>query len=201
MTRRGSHDAPLSLLLALVVLGRWDQLRKALRRAAREGIPLAEVREILLQAHLFAGFPRAIEAFENLAAVQATGIFPAQSTPKSGETEEGARGKELFERIYGARAEEVRRRLASLHGDLERWVLEHAYGEVLSRPGLSTKQRELASVAALVVSRQWRQVLSHLRGALRLGADPGEIRAVFQELRPFAPPAVLAKARRLLEQA
>ena len=201
MSRRSSYDPLLSLILALVVLGRWDQLKKSLRRAAERKVPLSEVREILLQSHLFAGFPRAIEAFETLAIVQATGVFPAEERAANSAVQNDAGGgKELFERIYAGKSKEVRQRLASFHPALEQWILEHAYGRVLSRPELSPKQRELASVSALVASRQWRQLLSHFRGALRCGAELEEIRAVLQELRPFAPPAVLAKARRLLDQ-
>ncbi len=195
---KNSHDALLAQILALVVLGRWDALKKTLRASAEKKLPLESVREILLQAHLFAGFPRTIEAFETLSSVIASGAF---DTSKGGAcaAPTTSNGLALFEKIYASKSQDVLNRIAFHHPDLKKWILEHAYGRVLSRPALSPKQRELASVAALIVSRQWKQLLSHLRGAIRCGASTKEIAAVFRSIRPFCPSPTLAKARRIFQ--
>ena len=54
-------DRLLARLSAAVVLGDWEGLR-ALRAQAPPGQPDRRWREALLQTHLFAGFPRTIEA-------------------------------------------------------------------------------------------------------------------------------------------
>lgn len=195
-----SHDALLAQILALVVLGRWDALKKILRVSAEKKLPLESVREILLQAHLFAGFPRTIEAFETLSSVIASGAFDT-SRKNGNSTVSAISGEALFEKIYASKSQDVLNRIAFHHPELKNWILEHAYGRVLSRPALSPKQRELASVAALVVSRQWKQLLSHLRGAIRCGASTEEITAVFRSIRPFCPAPTLAKARRIFQGA
>lgn len=197
------NDSTLALLLALVVVGRWPQLKNVLRKAAQSGIPTEQLREILLQAHLFAGFPRTIEAFEVFASVEAEGILPAKSVAREIEVDPKAwekRGRELFQTIYASKTNEVLSRISGYHPDLESWILQHAYGRVLSRPLLSPRQRELAAVAALIVSRQWRQLMSHIRGAQRCGASTEQIEAVFQAVKPITPPATWAKARKIFQQ-
>ncbi len=157
-------------------------------------MPPRFLRETLLQVHLFAGFPRTIEAFERLAEV-AGGI---ESAPSEGKDGRPAAGLALFERIYAGQTPGVRRHLADLHPSLERWVLGHAYGRVLSRPALSPRIRELLAVASLVALRCWKPLASHLRGAVRCGASPGEVRAAIRIASAHVPRSSAVRARRML---
>lgn len=203
MSQLAKEDAILAKLLALATIGRWDALKRALRQAARQGVSHASVQEILLQSHLFAGFPRCLEAFEMLASVEAMGDFPeSDRAAKEGAWSDSMRprGRNLFETIYAGKANEVLTRIERFHPDLRQWIEEHAYARVLGRPGLTPKQRELASIAALVATRQWKQLLSHLRGAMRCGATREEVAALLREIRPLAAPATISKAKRLVAQ-
>lgn len=164
----------------LAVQGRFSDLGR-LRRdhpelAGREG------REALLQVHLFAGFPRVVEAFQVLAEVG--GMGQPEPDEIRAEPPMHERGRGLFARIYGAGAPQVEGILHDAHPDLADWVLGHAYGRVLTRPGLEPKERELLAVAALAASHQDRQLASHVRGAMACGATPGELNAVLELLIP-----------------
>ena len=173
-------------LSALVVLGDWDGLT-ALRAAAPEGEPDRAWREVVLQSHLFAGFPRLIEAYEVLGA--AGGLGEPDPDEHEGQGSFEPRGAALFERIYGDNTESVQARLASFHPDYQRWIAEHAYGRVLSRPGLGADVRELCAVAALFALGQDRQLASHARGAVRCGVPPGvvaEVPGLDEDLVPQA---------------
>lgn len=188
-------DRRLVRLSAAIALGRWDELR-ALRRAAPPGEPDRRWREVLLQSHLFAGFPRTVEAAGVLAA--AGGLGP----PEAGEADEAApdpaAGAALFDAIYGARAAAVRAELVAGHPLLARWIAEHAYARVLARPGLLPDRRELCAVAALAVQGQERQLASHARGAVRLGAAPREVVATIEELAAWMGADELARAREVV---
>ncbi len=124
--------------------------------------------------HLFAGFPRQVEAYGVLAGAGGLGA------PAPGEFEDQTdlpqRGRTLFETIYGDQAGRVLAGLGDGHPDVPGWILGHAYGRVLTRPGLSARMRELLAVAALSVLHQERQLASHVRGAVRCGANEDEIR-------------------------
>ncbi len=182
-------------LTTLIVLGDWDGLRAA-RAAAPAGEPDRAWREVVLQSHLFAGFPRVVEAYEVL--TQAGGLGDPLPEEKEGPGEFTARGAPLFERIYGEAAQGVRARLASFHPDYGHWVAEHAYGRVLSRPGLDAATRELCAVAALLALGQERQLASHARGAVRCGASPAQVAAVAECIAEWVLPERLERGRAVL---
>ena len=184
-------------LSALVVLGDWDGLT-ALRAAAPDGEPDRAWREVVLQSHLFAGFPRLVEAYEVLDAAGGLGDWDADES----EPDENfaARGAALFESIYEDNAAPVRARLATFHPDYHRWIADHAYGRVLSRPGLDAATRELCAVAALLALGQDRQLASHARGAVRCGATPESVAAVPDAVIDLVPDAHLSRGREVLER-
>ena len=181
-------------LTVFAVLGRWDDLA-ALRRRPHVR-PDRRWREALLQTHLFAGFPRIVEAFGVLGA--AGGLGQPDPEEELGEPDLPERGRQLFDRIYGPRADRVRGELAGHHADFAAWVEGHAYGRVLTRPGLPADQRELLAVAALTALGQDRQLASHARGAVACGASPSAVHAVVDAVAPHVPPADLERARKVV---
>ena len=203
LERPGLDPRTRFLVSAVVttVLGRREELEEVLRRASRARVDSEEIREAILQTHLFAGFPRAIEALETLEEARATGAFP-ESAPRAEGERAGARerGEAFFERVYAERSAAVRERLAHLHPDLERWVVEHAYGRVLGRDGLDASLRELLAAAALLALREWRPLASHLRGAIRLGATRGEVRETLLQAGAHLPAEPLDRATRMLDR-
>lgn len=190
-------DRRLLRLSTAIVLGAWQELR-ALRRAAPAGEPDRAWRECALQTHLFAGFPRLVQAWRVLDEEGGLG------QPTSAEVEGGAhaaeRGLELFERIYGDDAGAVRDLLGEHHPDFGAWILEHAYGRVLSRPGLAADRRELLACCALAALGQDRQLASHARGSLRCGARFEELEAAFETVADLIDPEHLQRARRVAER-
>jgi 4-carboxymuconolactone decarboxylase len=77
--------------------------------------------------------------------------------------------------------------MRSYHPDLERWILEQGYGEILCRPGLSLRERELLAVAVLGALDLPMQQESHLRGAGRCGVGKAELRAFLRAVGLPAP--------------
>lgn len=185
----------LARLFASVVLGRWDEVER-LRRAAGPGEPDRAWREAVLQAHVFAGFPRVVEAYGVLARCGGLGT-PAPDEVLA-EPDRPERGRALFERIYGERAEAIRADLAAGHPDFAAFIEGHAYGRILARPGLEPAQRELLAVAALAALGQERQLASHARGARRCGATSEDVRGVLEAVSDLIEPERLAAARALV---
>ena len=190
-------DRRLIRLATAICLGDWERLRE-LRRAAPDGEPDRAWREVLLQAHLFAGFPRVVEASEVLTSVGGLGLPGADEAAPQGDCFDT--GAELFERIYAENTDAVRDTLRAYHPTLERWILGHAYGRVLGRPGLAPDRRELAAVASLAVLDQDRQLASHVRGALHCGATPEELTQTMDAVADLVPEASLGRARRVIDR-
>ena len=81
------------------------------------------------------------------------------------------RGRERLREAHGDRA------LAAVEtlGDLGPPIVETAYGEVYSRPGLGLPERQIASVAALVATGRSSQLPVHVRSALKAGVSAEEL--------------------------
>lgn len=188
--------AALVEVSAAVAAGEPEELRAALESASPAATPV-EVEETILQAYLFVGFPGALEAMAMWRKVRGGGPTPATGPPRESLAEWHARGEALCRRIYGDAYESLRENVRRLHPALDRWMVEEGYGKVLSRPGLAPLRRELCNVALLAASGHARQLHSHLRGALRLGARPEAVEdALERGLRHASDPAWNAAARR-----
>lgn len=191
-----AKELRLVRLFAACVLGRWDEVTR-LRLDAPAGEPDREWRETVLQTHIFAGFPRTVEAYGVLASAGGLGVL--EPDERDGASDFGERGARLFERIYAERATEVRATLASGHPDFAEWIERHAYGRVLARPGLSPAQRELLAVVALAALGQDRQLASHARGAVRCGATAAEVAGVLECVRDLVTAERYERARDVIE--
>jgi len=102
------------------------------------------------------------------------------------------RGRERLREVHGEKS------LATVEalGDLGRLIVEVAYGDVYSRPGLSLRERQIASVAALVATGRSSQLPVHLRSSLAAGLTVEELREVIIQTATIAgfPPAMNAWA-------
>jgi len=185
------RERRLVRLSAAIALGRWDVLCE-LRRSAPAGEPDRAWREVVLQSHLFAGFPRTVEACSQLSAAGGLGALDADELAPAPPRHDA--GRALFDAIYGQRAAAVRAELAGFHGELAHWIADHAYASVLARPGLAADRRELVAVAALAAQGLDRQLASHARGALRLGATAEEVREALAGVRDLLSAALFERA-------
>lgn len=77
-------------------------------------------------------------------------------------------------------------------GPLQDWLNEHCWGEVWARPGIPRNVRSLVTIAMLCALRAPQEVRTHVRGALRNGCTPEEIREVLLHAAVYcgAPAAV-----------
>jgi 4-carboxymuconolactone decarboxylase len=192
MAELGAKERRLLRLFACAVLGRWDELAAA-RRAAPEGEPDRAWREALLMVHVYAGAPRAVECHAVLE--REGGLGAPRPEEIEGERVPSARGESLFDAIYAKQAPEVRALLGRFHPDFARIVFHDCYARILARPGLEARLRELLAVVALAATGQPRQLASHVRGALRCGALPGEPEAALEAVADLLDPDRLAEAR------
>ena len=198
---------PLGATLALVTLGRFETLDGFLAAALERGVPAAHLEETLLQAHLFAGFPRAIRALkifrriiEERRETRTPPPRPRRFRPRFSSRRRRGRGRRIFDAVYGSIARAVLHALDTLHPGYGGWVLEDAYGRVLARPGLPPLWRELCAVAALAVTDVPEQLYSHVRGALRMGASPQEVEEAIRAIGPLVPPKKIDHALEILSK-
>ena len=79
---------------------------------------------------------------------------------------------------------------ADVAPDLVRFAIDFAFGEVLSRPGLDLRTRELCTVAALSgLGHAEPQLKWHIEAALHVGARQGEVDQLKRIARGYLRPS------------
>jgi 4-carboxymuconolactone decarboxylase len=167
-------------LAAIVTAGDEPEIREGLARAFG-AVPDVWIEELLLQTHLFAGFPRALNGMREWRRI--SGARPGGAERAVADAD-GFRvaGEVTCSRVYGAMYDRLRHNIRELDPLLDDWMITDGYGKVLSRPGLDLGRRELCIIAACAAAGQERQLHSHLHGALNVGVVPEVIEAAVEAL-------------------
>ncbi len=180
----------LSFLSALIALCKSDLTESALNYLEQSKFDKKAVYEIILQSYLFLGFPRMIEAaivFNKVYGQNCDGFeagFERISPADANRWFDN--GVNLCRQVYRRNYDRLKKRFMAISPEMFRWMVIEGYGKVLTRPGLSTIERELAEVAALIVDRRERQLVSHLMGSLNVGASAELLEIINEDIRPLA---------------
>lgn len=100
------------------------------------------------------------------------------------------RGRDTMLEVHGEKSLQTVEAL----GDLGRLVIETAYGDIYARPGLSLRDRQIATVAVLVALGRSSQLPVHLRSSLKAGLTGQELQEIILQTAVLAgfPPAMNA---------
>jgi 4-carboxymuconolactone decarboxylase len=91
-----------------------------------------------------------------------------------------------LQRIAGERGTSAVDSLQDIAPDLGRYIVEFAFGDVYSRPGLDARQRQLVTVGALTAQGDTAPQLDfHIDAALQVGLTPVEITEALIHTVPF----------------
>jgi len=180
VTKKGRLQ--LGLLSAAMVRQQDDLIHQLLLELRDSGIARQVVLEIILQSYLHDGYATALEGVQTLRILWPAAGLPAEASYAEWEMWE-ARGRNLFEHIYGDVAERVETTVADASPDLAQLMITEGYGKVLARPGVDIITRELCTVAVLIMKQRPRQLFSHLRGALRVGVARDDIHELLVSIR------------------
>jgi len=97
------------------------------------------------------------------------------------------RGRAQLTKMHGARIDAMLDSLAGIAPDLGRFAVEFPYGDILCRPGLDLKTREIATVAALTaLGNAPVQLSGHISMALNVGCTREEIVEVITQMAVYA---------------
>ncbi len=193
----GLSDRLLCTIAALATGPRMRSLRRYIDAGLDHGLDGAAVREILVQAALYAGFSSAEETLPLLAEILGDRDVPFPEDPAEAVTLEEltSRGAALMETLHGARA-----RLGyaapdnPVTGALYPTAIQYGYGEIWFRPGLEHRQRALVAVAGFTALRLPEQVGKFGQSALNVGLTKTEVIEAIIQTAPYTgfPPALNA---------
>jgi 4-carboxymuconolactone decarboxylase len=97
------------------------------------------------------------------------------------------RGRRALAEIDGEAGERVIASLADIAPDFARYVLEFPFGDIYSRPGLGSRDREIATIAALTaLGNAAPQLKVHIEAGLNVGLTREEIVEVIMQMAVYA---------------
>ena len=103
------------------------------------------------------------------------------------ETDRYQRGVAKLDVMDKEAAQRVVDSLADIAPDLGRYVIEYAFGDIFSRPGLDLRTRELITVAALTtLGHAAPQLKAHIQLALGAGCSREEIVETIMQMSVYA---------------
>lgn len=97
------------------------------------------------------------------------------------------RGQRALEAIDGRAGQNVIDALADIAPDFATYLFEFPFGDIYSRPGLSLRDREIATIAALAaMGTAQPQLKVHVEAGLNVGLTQEEITEVLMQMSVYA---------------
>jgi alkylhydroperoxidase/carboxymuconolactone decarboxylase family protein YurZ len=202
-----SQQQAIPLIAAFMATSDMPHLNAALNQGLDAGLTISETREILVQLYAYVGFPRSLNALNELMSVvqarkqrgidDAPGREPNRAIPTGDELL--AAGTANQTKISGA---PVKGPVFEFAPVINRFLQTHLFGDIFERDNLDWQSRELATVGALAATPGVEaQLRSHMLASLRVGLGAGQLREVIEQLKKHGDAQTAERANTALTQA
>ena len=158
--------------------GDLESLKPALAAGLNDGLTVNEIREVLIHAYAYCGFPRSLRALQTFIAVlderKAQGIKDVtgrDASPIKEKRTRYERGRDILAEISGIPADAPRAGYAEFAPAIERFLKEHLFADLFERDVLTYSERELATVS--VIAALGESVEPMLRGHMAICRNLG----------------------------
>ena len=95
-------------------------------------------------------------------------------------------GMEQLKAIDGKGGENVIKSLEDIAPDLGKFIVEFAFGDIYTREGLTTEEREMITLSSLLTAGGCEpQLKVHINGALNVGISPKKVIETFLQCIPY----------------
>ena len=95
-------------------------------------------------------------------------------------------GMEQLKAIDGKGGENVIKSLEDIAPDLGKFIVEFAFGDIYTREGLTTEEREMITLSSLLTAGGCEPQLEvHINGALNVGISPEKMIETFLQCIPY----------------
>ena len=97
------------------------------------------------------------------------------------------RGLETIRKLDEGNAARLEEALKGIAPDLYRYIVEFAFGDILSRPGMPVAMREIVTLSALsAMGTAQPQLRVHINAALNVGVSRAQIVELFMQIAVYA---------------
>lgn len=151
--------------------GDLERLKPALAEGLDNGLAINEIREILIHAYAYCGFPRSLRALQTFIEVLdkrkeqgIKDIAGRDASPVADSRSRYERGRDILAEISGVPADGPKAAYAEFAPVIERFLKEHLFADLFERDVLSYDERELTTISVIAVLGE--SVQPMLRGHL-----------------------------------
>ncbi|MFY9993704.1 MAG: carboxymuconolactone decarboxylase family protein [Leclercia sp.] len=202
-----ARQQAIPLIAASMASSQMAKLNAALNQGLDAGLTINESKEILVQLYAYTGFPRSLNALNELMKVvearkqrgiqDVEGKEPTRPIPVGDELRRVGTANQTT--ISGA---PVQGPLFDFAPVINQFLQTHLFGDIFARDNLDWQSRELATVGALAATPGVEsQLLSHMRASLRVGLTAAQLRQLAQVLRDHGESDAATRADSALQQA
>jgi len=202
-----ARQQAIPLMAALMAASQKDKLNSALNQGLDAGITINEAKEILVQLYAYTGFPRSLNALNELMKVvearkqrgieDVEGKEPVSPVPAGDELLRVGTANQT--KISGA---PVQGPLFDFAPVINQFLQTHLFGDIFARDNLDWQSRELATVGALAATPGVEaQLLSHILASMRVGLTASQLRQLAEVLRDHGENEAAMRAETALQQA
>ena len=197
----------IPLIAAFMATSDMPHLNAALNQGLDAGLTISETREILVQLYAYVGFPRSLNALNELMTVvqarkqrgilDAPGREPGRAIPTGDDLLVAGTANQT--KISGG---PVKGPVFEFAPVINRYLQTHLFGDIFERDNLDWQSRELATVGALAATPGVEaQLRSHMLASLRVGLSAGQLREVIEQLKKHGDAQTAERANTALTQA
>ena len=202
-----ARQQAIPLMAASMAASQMDKLNSALNQGLDAGITINEAKEILVQLYAYTGFPRSLNALNELMNVvearkqrgieDVEGKEPVSPVPAGDELLRVGTANQT--KISGA---PVQGPLFDFAPVINQFLQTHLFGDIFARDNLDWQSRELATVGALAATPGVEaQLLSHILASMRVGLTASQMSQLAEVLRDHGENEAAMRAEKALQQA
>lgn len=184
----------IAVVAALTAMGASPQLKVHLNGALNVGCSINEVKEVILQMAVYAGFPCCLNAMAALKEVlkdrqehdfqDTLGTAPTNEVAHATRYEIGAAELSQLDPFQVERLQEAFRDISP---ELVKFTLEFGYADIYARNNLAKTYRQIATIAALAaLGNAQSQLKFHINAGLNLGLTIENIREIMLLMSVYA---------------
>jgi alkylhydroperoxidase/carboxymuconolactone decarboxylase family protein YurZ len=172
-----AREQSIVTIAAFTARGNLEALQEALLKGLDAGLTINESKEVLVHLYAYCGFPRSIRGLQTMITVvedrQARGIQDEpgpEATPREEGEDKYEKGKKVLEELVGRPLDGPKTGYAAFSPIIEVFLKEHLFADIFGRDILSYRQREIATISALLsLGGVEPMVQGHMGIALNIG--------------------------------
>lgn len=170
-------------IAALTANGDLENLKNELEAGLDAGMTVNQIKEAIIHAYAYCGFPRSIRGLQTLMEVLETrktqGINDqsgVEASPINDDRSRYDRGKEILGELTGVPQDGPRTGYSAFAPQIEIFLKEHLFADLFERDLLTYTERELVTISVIAsIGNAEPMLQSHLKICLHLGISPEQL--------------------------